>query len=409
MAEAPSRPVFWNEIRILLLAAMAVFIYTIVIGILNGTDAVEFDRKRVLGHVHGGTLGWLTLAVFAASLWLFGESRAAFDRERMFIRGLIAVAIVSFVAYTAAFSLTYGNWRPILGIVATIAIGAFFAWVVWRSVSQTLGVPHWGFLAALGTSVTGGVLGVLLGLQIATGDQWLPDGGDDAHPATMVVGFLVPISMAMVEWAFFFPRPPAATRLGKIQMIFPFLGGVLLMIAILLDQDALAPPAIILEIIGLVILLIRMWPWVKPMEWLPATPQRHAVMGMVAVLFAIGLAQYFIIKYDGDFDLVPAHQLLALDHSQFIGAVTNSLFAMIMLATIGARGNRFDQAIFFLVNVGLVLFVIGLLSDTDPWKHAGTPLMGAGLLLGIGTYTYRLLPELFSREPAAGTRAVPAK
>ena len=59
-------------------------------------------------------MGWLTLAVFAASLWLFGESRAAFDRERLFIRALIAVAIVSFAAYVAAFSLTYGNWRPIL-------------------------------------------------------------------------------------------------------------------------------------------------------------------------------------------------------------------------------------------------------------------------------------------------------
>src|SRR5688572_30392 len=81
-----ARPVFWTEIRALLLSAMAIFVFTIVIGILNGTDLVEFDRKRILAHVHGGTLGWLTLAVFAASLWLFGEGREAGTRERGVIR-----------------------------------------------------------------------------------------------------------------------------------------------------------------------------------------------------------------------------------------------------------------------------------------------------------------------------------
>ncbi|MCP4223678.1 MAG: hypothetical protein GY773_10080, partial [Actinomycetia bacterium] len=66
------RPAFWPEIRTLLLAAMVFFVFTIGIGILNGSDIVDFDRKRILGHVHSGTLGWLTLSVFAASLWLFG-------------------------------------------------------------------------------------------------------------------------------------------------------------------------------------------------------------------------------------------------------------------------------------------------------------------------------------------------
>ena len=61
------RPALWTEIRALQLAAMAVFVYTIGIGILNGTDMVDFDQRRILGHVHGGTLGWLTLNVFAAS------------------------------------------------------------------------------------------------------------------------------------------------------------------------------------------------------------------------------------------------------------------------------------------------------------------------------------------------------
>ena len=114
-----ARPVLWPEIRALLLAAMAVFTYTITIGILNGIDAIEFDQRRILGHVHGGTLGWLTLAVFAASLWLFGEGKPLTQRERMFARWLAVGAIVAFAAYVLAFSLTYGNWRPVLGTIST--------------------------------------------------------------------------------------------------------------------------------------------------------------------------------------------------------------------------------------------------------------------------------------------------
>src|SRR5690606_30256473 len=148
---------------------------------------------------------WLTLAVFAASLWLFGPERE--PQNRQLLRGLTVLAVVSFVLYVAAFSLTYGNWRPIIGTIAMVPILGFTIWVLMRAGTIELGVPHLGFLAALGTSIVGGVLGVLLGLEIATGDNFLPDGGEDARPAAMVVGFLVPVGLAMAEWAFFFPSP----------------------------------------------------------------------------------------------------------------------------------------------------------------------------------------------------------
>ncbi len=396
---AAERPFFWSEIRALLLTAMAVFVYTIGIGILNGVDAVDFDRRRLLGHVHGGTLGWLTLAVFAASLWLFGEGRKPSANERTVVRVLTTLAIAAFPAYVAAFSLTYGNWRPILGTVSMVPIVGMFLWVLYRARGQELGVPQWGFIAALGTSVTGGVLGVLLGLEIATGNNFLPDGGEDAHPATMVVGFLIPVALAMAEWAFFFPRPPKATRAGQIQMIFPFLGGVLLMLSLLLNVEPLAPLAILLEMVGLVIFIVRMLPSWRKMNLLEATPGRHGLASAIAIIFVIGLAQYWIIKYEGDFDLVKTNELLGLDHSQFIGGMTNAIFAMLMLATVPSRkGGRIDQAIFLLVNIGIIGFVVGLLSDTSAPKHMFTPIMGAGLLLGLGTYAYRLLPEVFESE-----------
>ncbi|MCA9797411.1 MAG: hypothetical protein KC910_36620, partial [Candidatus Eremiobacteraeota bacterium] len=238
------RPTYWPEIRVLLFGAMAIFLYTIGIGILNGMDIVDFDQRRILGHVHGGTLGWLTLSIFAASLWLFGGNRPVSQQGHTRMMGLSAVAIAVFAVYIVAFSTTYGNFRPIMGTIATAVIALYFLWILLQVPRVELGVPHWGFLAAMATSVVGGVLGVLLALEIATGDNYLPEGGEDAHPATMVVGFLFPVALGMAEWAFTFPTPPRATRAGIIQMVFPFLGGVVLMLALLLEIDPLAPVAI---------------------------------------------------------------------------------------------------------------------------------------------------------------------
>lgn len=386
-----ARPELWPEIRGMLLAAMVIFLYTIGIGILNGTDLVDFDQRRILGHVHGGTLGWLTLAVFSASFWLFGSGARLTDGERKFARVLAIAGVAAFPCYIAAFSLTYGNWRPFFGTISVLVIAGYFGWVALRARKIDLGVPHWGFLAALGTSIVGGVLGVLLAWRITHGTSWIPKDIDGAHPATMVVGFLVPVGLAMSEWAFTFPNPPKATRLGIIQMVFPFVGGFLLMISLLAGIVPLAPLAILLQIAGFAIFIKRMWPEFKKVSLFEPTPGRYAVMAALALLFVIGLAQFLVAKYKGDLGDAPEHYLLSLDHSQFIGLMTNSIFAMLMSATVGKRGGRVDQVVFFAVNIGLIGFAAGLLFDVTVMKRIFTPIMGTGLLIGLAVYALRLL------------------
>ena len=46
---------FGGQIRLLFRAAMAIFLVTVVIGMLNGLDLVEFDRPTLVTHVHAGT------------------------------------------------------------------------------------------------------------------------------------------------------------------------------------------------------------------------------------------------------------------------------------------------------------------------------------------------------------------
>ena len=87
-------------------------------------------------------------------------------------------------------------------------------WTVVRARDIELTTVHLGFLAAIATSVVGGILGVLLATQIATGRDVIPGGGEDAHPATMVVGFLIPVGMALAEWGLYGGRPAPAGRLG---------------------------------------------------------------------------------------------------------------------------------------------------------------------------------------------------
>jgi hypothetical protein len=371
---------------------MAIFLYTIVIGILNGADLVDFDRRRILGHVHGGTLGWLTLSVFAASLWLFGGYRSVPSRERKWVRSIMGAAVVSFALYVLAFSVTYGEFRPVMGAISTVVIVAFTVWVLQQLPRIELGVPHWGFLAAIASSLVGGVLGVLLGLELATGDNYLPDGGSDAHPAMMVVGFLFPVALAMSEWAFTFPNPPKATRAGIIQMVFPFIGGIVLMVGLLLDNDALPPVAVLLEVVGVVIFLIRMWPKFRTVDFFEASSGRWAVASAVGSVFVIGLAQYFIIDTNGDFDLVPVHQLLALDHAQFIASMTSAVFAMLFAATASrAIDKRLHNLVFAPVIIGVTGFVIGLLADSTMAKRVFAPTMGSGLVIGLGMYAYALI------------------
>ncbi len=400
------RPVYWPEIRTLLLAAMVFFTFTIGIGILNGTDLVDFDHRRLLGHVHGGTLGWLTLSVFAASLWLFGNEDARDERQQSQVRILMWAAIVAFGLYVVAFTFTYNELRPVMGGISTLVIAAFFVWIASRARRIRLGVPHIGFLVAVATSIAGGVFGVLWGLMLATGDQYLPTGGEDAHPAIMVVGFLFPVALAMSEWAFTFPSPPPATRLGVIQMVFPFLGGLVLALSLLLDVDPLAPVAILLEIVGVVIFVVRMWGNFRSVRITEASPGRWALLSAIGSVFVIGLAQFFVIKYEGDFDLVPEHELLALDHSQFIASMTSAVFALLAAATAGRIAARLQHAVFALVSIGVTVFVIGLLSDTTALKRIGAPTMGIGLLLGLATFAIAVAQD--RPRSAATAAALPA-
>lgn len=76
-----------RDVAPLLFAAMMIFVVTVVMGILNGTDLVNLSHGAILAHVHSGTLGWITLSVFAGAAWIFPCPHAAAVARRRDRRG----------------------------------------------------------------------------------------------------------------------------------------------------------------------------------------------------------------------------------------------------------------------------------------------------------------------------------
>jgi len=371
------------QIRMLLTAALALFTVTVVIGILNGIDLVTFERKALVTHLHVGTLGWITLSVVAAALWLFaqGDPRGT---DAGLVRFIGIAAPVSITAYSLAFLTTTNNIRPVLGTIVGLVILVMLVWTLGKARGRTLSVPHLGILAAITTSVFGAILGILLGLRLA-GNESITDRTFDAHPAAMVVGFLIPVGMAFVEWALDGTSiTRRATLAGKLQVGLPFLGGILVIIGLLADIVALVTFSLPFEIIGLIILIVRVRPALMSVSLTSTGPSRLGAVALVflvvnVILLVILVAKYFSKELDP-----PRHLLLALDHSIFIGVMTNAILAMISRFR-SAIAPRIEHIVFAGINIGLPLFLLGLLLENAPLKQSGTPLIGLAILLAIAT------------------------
>jgi hypothetical protein len=375
-----------RHIKMLLQSALLIFAYTVVIGILNGTDLVDFDHKTLLSHVHTGTLGWITTSVFGAALWLFGRTPAPGWRDSL--AGILPIStVVAVIAYNIAFLTTAGSGRPTIGGFMLLVIVGWVVWIFGSRKDYVLSVPRLGILAAVLTLTLGGLLGVLLGVMLATGNDILPGDAYASHPATMVIGFLVPVGMALAEWNV---RPELleekATRAGWLQIGLPFLGGIFVTAGLLADSPPLISISLPFEIIGVGILVKRLWPGLRRVDAPGAGSSFLAAPTVLWLVLNIVMFIYLIARFQGDFDNVRPGLILALDHMMFIGVMSNSLFAQVRHAASGVKPAAV-KVLFFAMNIGLAGFVLGLLADAAILKQLFTPLMGLGILHGIALFT----------------------
>ena len=379
-----------SSARFLFRAALLIFLVTISIGILNGTGVWEPSREMLLTHVHSGTLGWITLSVFGAAILAFG------DRNSTGTRNVAMYAVAATVLYVVAFATGTGVFRPIAGTLELIAIVWMLVWVARRYGASEKRTGQLGLLLAMVSLTIGGILGVLLGLFIANGE--LPGLSTDvasslagAHPVAMLIGYLVLAGAAIVHWLLDGPQ----TLPGRIVMWVLFLGGVLANLSFILDIEVLVQVASALEVVGIVIFIIHMWGQIKPSAWGEGSDD-FARISAVFLIVGVGLLVYVVQLFtSGELDpetgAGPVRVLIAFDHAMFIGVMTNALFALV-----GRSASRPPAGfLLWVVNGGVVLFLVGLVADNDTLIAIAAPVMGLALIYGVFVFLTRM------RAPAA--------
>jgi hypothetical protein len=384
-------PGWVRSVRGLYLVAMAVFIVTVVIGILNGLDLVEFNHDQILTHVHSGTVGWISLSIVAAAAWL---ARGIDARLATALAVLVPI-------YVAAFYLGNPMLRAVSGGLLLVAILWLVAWA-WQASAASGSLPALAIALGLTTFTYGAVIGVLRQIQLANGPSLFPATADvvGSHASAMVFSYLILVAMALIEWRLrgTTDRP----RGGLAQILLLFAGGLILSMTLLFLSDDSAVQAaagvyLLVELIAVAIFAVRILPAAFRTDWMAASAERHLATAAAFVVVATAIFLYVIYRVISDPSLAGNIEpvvgvLTASDHAAFIGVITNLMFGLLLVLTRDQadRWSWAGQLVYWGVNIGLVVFLVGLIGDVTIAKQIGAPLMGVAILLGLATFGMRL-------------------
>jgi hypothetical protein len=377
-----------SGVRNLFRAALVIFVITVVIGILNGTDVWEPPRNTLLTHVHAGTLGWLTLSIFAGAILMFASPE---DRSSNAVANFSIVALSLYVLAFWSVDLTTSSvQRPIGGVLAFIAIVWMFVWVLRAHRGTTWNVAQYGMALSLFFLVIGAVLGIALGLQLAEVEIVPPENAEQlggAHPAAMVVGYIILAGTALIEWLLRRGDTPSLSAFeGRGGPDEPDLPGRRLCDAgrpARQRGDAPGQRAAGGHRADHSHLAVRSY--LGPSQWrgpVPGIMARTAVLGLV---LGIALFAYVVSLFvsGAEFEEI-APWLVSVDHINFIMVMTNLIFAM--MATASVVAETANRVIYWGVNTGVLGFAVGLATENATLKRIFTPILGLSLLYGIYTY-----------------------
>jgi hypothetical protein len=296
--------------------------------------------------------------------------------------------------YVVAFYTGNYPFRAVAGLGLLLAIGWLLVWL-WRQylagerslprLSVTLGLTSFGY---------GAVIGVLLQIQGALGTAILTGDSVGAHAGAMTFGYLVLVAMGLLEWRIL--GTGDLPRGGVAQVLLLFAGGLTISIGLLAGAAQAAGGIYLLtQLVAVILFIARVWPTSLRTRWLAADPARHFGIASVWVVGALILFMYLVASFitaadPNDPNAFPTNVLIASDHSVYIGVITNIVVGLLSLLVLGAAARSWvGQLTFWGINLGLVVFVIGLILDTAEIKRVGAPLMGITLLITLAILAWR--------------------
>ena len=390
-----------DELRLLWKVALGVFVVTTAIGLVNGQRIGMIDprgeRPVLLTHLHTGTIGWITLGLFGAIIWLFTAGRTA-GGPAAGVRTLARYAAVAIGIYPFTFYLFYpggplgsGALHAVFGTLALVGIVWMLAWTIRESRRVYLSVARLAALTALINLTIGAILGVLV--EARFGGLRFPGNVNEGHPAMMTIGYILPAAFAFVEWRMGGGIDGRRSLAGTISVVLLLVGGWLAAAAATLNLPQLFPPILLLQVVATVIFAIRMAGNVARAPWRAQGGERHIAITALAVVFDVALLVYAVMAFFARNLEPPREMFVAIAHVEFVGVMTNALFATILLAIPAQTARAWpwaDDVIFWGVNLGWIGFALVELFGAPGLARVFTPIMGLSLLIGIAAYWMRL-------------------
>jgi hypothetical protein len=397
------------EVRQAFQYGLIIFTLTALLGLANATQVFgALDRNTLLTHLHSGTLGWITMGVIGIAIWIFA-------RDREDLAAPVMLSAITTAAYVMAFWSGVFILRGVFGL-AELGVIVYWWWFVYtRARAQggigRLDIPRLSVVLGLTTLVIGSTLGVIVQVLLATGNA-IPTTVDlvGAHATAQTGGYLVLVAAGFAEWQLSKGGGQRST-LGLVQVYLLFVGGLVLSVSLLLASflgpalsQALPGIATLMKLAGIAIVAVRFGRAAVAAPWMGTTGVRHIAIAVPFLVLAVVLEGVLVqqfISAQGDFTKISIGLLHALDHSYFIGVMTNILFGAI-LVTSADRPRAWpwaDHVIFFGLNLGAaafiaVLIIVGSGEGAKPFTHPVSfvaPIMGLSALLGIATYLMRLM------------------
>ncbi|MFB6310652.1 MAG: hypothetical protein ABEH64_05645, partial [Salinirussus sp.] len=334
----------WRVTKQAFLASALIFLVTILLGFLNILTTGQLPRWQVLVHLHSGTLGWITLSMIGAAVWLFAADRSPSSAYAGRVKWVVWLSILAFIGLIASFGLASDaiGLRVLLGIIGPIA--ALVVWaaavVIVLELRAMTGSSSAQWLMATGLVAAGiaTTMGALMAMAVSGVLPFPPELAIFGH-VIAIEGYLFLIGAATIEWLVIGADTTNRSRPALFQallgIVIALLGPAIIVMALMGVPQATLGMIANLGLLSLIVLyglvfLIRVGPTALTRSPLDGGPKAWGFFS--ALWLAIAALMWPARLALGN----PEWWILAYAHILFVGLLTNAILGVLAARTADA-------------------------------------------------------------------------
>lgn len=384
----------WAHTKRIFLGSLLVFLINIGFGFWNVFTTGEIPHWRLLTHLHGATLGWLTLSAIGFTVWLFTGNRDVSRTYEKWVGWLSWAAVLIGAGYVLSFGVAFYAAGNAFALMPVFGTGMML--VIWATALLALSTlrrqpvirtVHLLVAGGLLVASFGAVMGVLLGLEHALGSLPLPENVPNvgSHAGPMDI-YAIAIGAALIEWLVEREDVSDWTWPGALQVGLFTVGGLLSFVPV----EAAGGIGGILGFLGGSLVFLGRIGWRAVLtNPFGRTERTWAVFAPLWLVVFLGV---FLGVAFGPISEDAAWAGPIAFHAYFVGFITNGLFGMLSGRTRNGPNlhELAEPAAFWLINLGIVAFAA---TEIGYEGRHGALVMGIGVLLAVAAMGYRLLNE----------------